>query len=80
MVVPIHHNDWFSDNTSGYFSSTFPFAAPPIGHIQPIQTFIDRDLFEHVEIWAAAGTPHALFKLTPRDLERITKGAVTDLT
>jgi prolyl-tRNA editing enzyme YbaK/EbsC (Cys-tRNA(Pro) deacylase) len=32
------------------------------------------------KVQAAAGTPHALLKLTPQDLERITKGAVTDLT
>jgi prolyl-tRNA editing enzyme YbaK/EbsC (Cys-tRNA(Pro) deacylase) len=50
---------------------------PPIGHTEPIQTFIDRDLFEHEEIWAAAGTPHALFKLTPMEMKRITRGEVT---
>jgi prolyl-tRNA editing enzyme YbaK/EbsC (Cys-tRNA(Pro) deacylase) len=53
---------------------------PPISHTQPIQTFIDRDLFEQEEIWAAAGTPHALFKLTPMELKRITRGEVTAVT
>ena len=37
---------------------------PPVGHTKPIATFIDEDLTQHSEIWAAAGTPHAVFKLT----------------
>jgi prolyl-tRNA editing enzyme YbaK/EbsC (Cys-tRNA(Pro) deacylase) len=49
---------------------------PPVGHLEPIPTFIDEDLFTHAEIWAAAGTPNALFKLTPADLLRATHGQV----
>ena len=49
---------------------------PPIGHAQPLETYIDEDLFKYEEIWAAAGTPHSLFKLTPADLETITGGLV----
>ena len=49
---------------------------PPVGHTTPIQTFIDADLFEHEVIWAAAGTPHAVFKLTPKDLAEMTGGQV----
>ena len=43
---------------------------PPVGHAQPIETFIDRDLLQYDEIWAAAGTPHAVFRLTPDELIR----------
>ncbi|HEY8344635.1 MAG TPA: YbaK/EbsC family protein [Bacillota bacterium] len=49
---------------------------PPVGHKEPITTYIDQDLMQYDEIWAAAGTPHAVFKLTPRILVEITKGEV----
>ena len=39
---------------------------PPIGHKNPITTFIDEDLMQYDEIWAAAGTPNSVFKLTPK--------------
>jgi prolyl-tRNA editing enzyme YbaK/EbsC (Cys-tRNA(Pro) deacylase) len=49
---------------------------PPVGHTQPLETFIDEDLLQYGEIWAAAGTPHAVFRLTPGDLVKITIGRV----
>ena len=49
---------------------------PPLGHVERLRTFIDEDLFEHKEIWAAAGNPHALFKLTPDDLVNMTDGQI----
>jgi prolyl-tRNA editing enzyme YbaK/EbsC (Cys-tRNA(Pro) deacylase) len=49
---------------------------PPVGHANPIETFIDEDLLKYEEIWAAAGTPRAVFKLTPSDLQKITGGRV----
>lgn len=48
----------------------------PIGHPHPILTFIDEDLMQHPELWAAAGTPHAVFKLTPSQLLELTEGQV----
>lgn len=52
---------------------------PPVGHTQPIKTFIDQDLLKHAVIWAAAGTPNAVFKLTPQDLVGMTQGQVIDI-
>ena len=49
---------------------------PPLGHSQPLEIFIDEDLLKFKEIWAAAGTPYALFKLSPDDLKKITDGQV----
>jgi len=49
---------------------------PPVGHIEPIETFLDEDLLQYDEIWAAAGTPHAVFRLTPDELARATAGKV----
>lgn len=49
---------------------------PPLGHAEKLETFIDQDLLQYPEIWAAAGTPHAIFRLTPDDLLRLTNGIV----
>ena len=48
----------------------------PLGHAEKLKTFIDEDLFKYDEIWAAAGNPHALFKLTPDNLVEMTGGQV----
>jgi prolyl-tRNA editing enzyme YbaK/EbsC (Cys-tRNA(Pro) deacylase) len=52
----------------------------PIGHSTPPIIFIDRDLLAFGEIWAAAGTPFAVFKLTPEELVRLTGGEVIAVT
>lgn len=49
---------------------------PPVGHREPLTIFIDRDLLQYDTIWAAAGTPNALFKLLSADLVRMTGGRV----
>lgn len=49
---------------------------PPVGHTQPLTTFIDQDLLNYKEVWAAAGTPNAVFPLTPGQLVAMTKGQV----
>jgi prolyl-tRNA editing enzyme YbaK/EbsC (Cys-tRNA(Pro) deacylase) len=49
---------------------------PPVGHRQALTTFIDEDLLQYDDIWAAAGTPHAVFKLTPVELATIAGGRV----
>jgi prolyl-tRNA editing enzyme YbaK/EbsC (Cys-tRNA(Pro) deacylase) len=48
----------------------------PVGHDPSVRIFIDTDLRNYAEIWAAGGHPHAVFKLTPDELERLTKGTV----
>ena len=53
---------------------------PPIGHVQKLTTFIDQDLMQHKEIWAAAGTSNTMFKIMPQDLEKITGGQVISIT
>jgi prolyl-tRNA editing enzyme YbaK/EbsC (Cys-tRNA(Pro) deacylase) len=49
---------------------------PPIGHAKPMETFIDEDLLRHDVIWAAGGTPNALFSVSPADLVAMTGGRV----
>ncbi|MDX9991689.1 MAG: YbaK/EbsC family protein [Anaerolineales bacterium] len=52
---------------------------PPCGHTHPIPTFLDADLFQYERIWAAAGTPNAVFELTPQQLAELTGGTVADV-
>ena len=47
---------------------------PPLGHMNKIETYLDEDLLEYTTIWAAAGTPNAIFELTPNDLQKMTDG------
>lgn len=49
---------------------------PPVGHANKITCFIDEDLFKYQEIWAAAGTPFDVFRLTPDQLTAITHGQI----
>ena len=51
----------------------------PLAHASEPVTLIDRDLFRFGEIWAAAGHPNGVFKLTPQDLERYTGAPVADV-
>jgi prolyl-tRNA editing enzyme YbaK/EbsC (Cys-tRNA(Pro) deacylase) len=52
---------------------------PPVGHRRHLLTLIDRDLLDYERVWAAAGTPNAVFAIDPRDLVRATGGQVVDL-
>jgi prolyl-tRNA editing enzyme YbaK/EbsC (Cys-tRNA(Pro) deacylase) len=49
---------------------------PPVGHTMPMEAFIDPDLLRYGQVWAAAGTPNALFALDPRQLVTLTRGRV----
>ncbi len=51
----------------------------PAGHLGDLRRYVERSLAVHAEIWAAAGHPSTVFKLTYTDLVRITGGAEVDL-
>jgi len=53
---------------------------PPVGHLEPLETYIDEHLLQLSEIWAAAGTPHAVFQLKPSDLISMTGGKVVSIS
>lgn len=53
---------------------------PPIGHAQRMETYLDEDFFKYETIWAAAGTPNAIFELKTGDLQLITGGNVVKVT
>lgn len=52
---------------------------PPFGHDNELPVFIDPDLLQHDEVWAAAGTWNDVFPLSPDDLVRVSSGTVTDV-
>ena len=52
---------------------------PPLGHLEKLEIFIDGDLLKYEEIWAAAGSPNAVFNLTPSDLIKMTGGRVVSI-
>lgn len=51
----------------------------PVGHHGRVELFIDEELGQYAEIWAAAGAPNAVFRLTPDELQRITGGRRADV-
>jgi prolyl-tRNA editing enzyme YbaK/EbsC (Cys-tRNA(Pro) deacylase) len=51
----------------------------PLAHANEPVALIDRELFRFDVIWAAAGHPHAVFPLTPQELQRYTGAPVHDL-
>ena len=52
---------------------------PPFGHKNQLPPYIDEDFKQFDIIWAAAGTPNAVFPITPADLIQVTQGVVADL-
>lgn len=49
---------------------------PPLGHTQPLRAYMDEDLMQHSTVWAAAGTPNAIFELRPQALQEMTGATV----
>lgn len=53
---------------------------PPLAHETPARVLMDPHLLEYDTVWAAAGTPHAVFGIAPAELQRITGAEVCDVT
>ena len=49
---------------------------PPFAHPQLIETYLDEDFLQYQTVWAAAGTPNAIFELTTQALQDLTNGIV----
>lgn len=52
---------------------------PPVGHLTALPVYIDETLLRHPVVFAAAGTPHAVFAITPADLVRATGGVLGEI-
>lgn len=71
---------WREDADTVREATGFPVGGvPPFGHREPLRVFVDTDLLQYDEVWAAAGTPHVNFAVAPAALVRATAGAVCDL-
>lgn len=58
----------------------FPIGGvPPFGHRQTLPTYVDPDLLGHAEVWAAGGTAHTVFALSPQALLGATGGRAVEL-
>jgi len=67
---------------AGYVRERTGFAiggVAPIAHATPPHVFLDEELFAFDRVYAAAGTPFAIFALTPAELEALTGGLRADL-
>ena len=56
-----------------------PGGVPPIGYDEPITALLDTDLWKCDTVWAAAGTDHDFFPISPDELLRITNGQKADI-
>lgn len=52
---------------------------PPFGHAQPLPTWIDKDLLQYETVWAAAGSPEAVFEVDPRRLAEVVGARVIEV-
>jgi len=68
-------NAQFVRDKSGYAIG----GVPPVAHSEKMEVYIDRDLLSFEEVWAAAGTPHTVFRLNSNNLTRITDGQIIDV-
>ena len=49
---------------------------PPFGHPTPLKAYFDEDLLDYATVWAAAGTPNAVFEIEPAELQRLARAEV----
>lgn len=52
---------------------------PPLGHAQPIETYLDEDLLQYATLWGAAGTPNAVFEMPAPALQQMTGGKIVQV-
>ncbi len=79
-IIATHLGETIERANADFVRERIGFAiggVPPIGHSEPVLIIIDEDLRSFDGIWAAAGTPNAVFRLTFDDLVRLTGGTVT---
>ena len=68
------------DADTVYEATGYPIGGvPPFGHKNQLRVFIDPDLLQYDEVWAAAGTWHDVFGIEPNKLVDASEGQVTDL-
>ncbi len=63
----------------GAFSGFAPGGVPPVGYAKQPVALLDEDLFKHDVVWAAAGSDHDFFPISPVELMRVTSGTRADI-
>lgn len=53
---------------------------PPLAHDTPARVLMDPHLLDFEIVWAAAGTPHSVFGITPAELQRVTGAQLSNVT
>ena len=51
----------------------------PIGHLNNLDVFIDNSLERFDHLYAAAGHPNCVFKISFKDLQKITNGSIKEI-
>lgn len=82
-IIEAHIGEKISKANANFVRSVTGFAiggVPPLGHLTPIEhIYIDEHLLEQEFVWAAAGTPNAVFQIKPRDLVTATNGKIISI-
>lgn len=83
QVIESHVGEKITKADADFIREVTGFAIggiPPVGHKQIIDhIFIDEDLLKFDNVWAAAGTPHAVFNLQSKDLVVLTTGKIISI-
>ena len=77
--LPNRRSSTYIDALCGQRVSQSNGGVPPFGHTKQLRVFIDPDLLQWPEVWAAAGTWNDVFGIEPHKLVEASGGAVTDL-
>lgn len=78
-MLKVTHVSFANPEECSVLSGFKPGGVPPVGYPEQPMTLIDEDLFKYSEVWAAAGTDHAFFPISPKELMRVTKGERADI-
>ncbi len=78
-ILGASHISFANPEECSKWSGFRPGGVPPVGYPEQPNSFLDEDLFNYDEVWAAAGTDHAFFPISPQELMRITGGEKADV-
>ena len=78
-IMGVSHVSFANPEECSNWSGFKPGGVPPVGYPEQPKTLLDEDLFKYSEVWAAAGTDHEFFPISPEELMRITEGEKVDI-
>lgn len=78
-IIGASHVSFANPEECTNWSGFKPGGVPPVGYPEQPRTLLDEELFNYSEVWAAAGTDHEFFPISPEELMRITEGEKADI-